>query len=82
MPEQPLGDFPNTSAAPPNPIPPGSACTSGELGRLSPELLAWALQQYSEAEIVAGLRELREKGGFELQEFRAELENVVAGSSR
>ncbi len=46
-------------------------------GKLTPELLAWARQQFSEEEIVAGLRELRETGGRELGDFIHELEQAA-----
>ena len=45
---------------------------------LAPELREWARQQFTEAEIVAELKELREKGGLELKEFLQELEDAVA----
>ena len=54
---------------------PGGAC-------LTPELRAWALQQFTEEEIVAGLQELREKGGLEFREFVQELEQVLHDSER
>jgi hypothetical protein len=38
------------------------------------DVLAWARQQFTEEEIVAGLRELRATGGLELSEFIGELE--------
>jgi hypothetical protein len=44
---------------------------------LTPEQRDWARQQFTEAEIVAGLRELREKGGKELHEFLPDLEQRV-----
>jgi hypothetical protein len=46
-------------------------------GRLTPELLEWTRQQFTEEEIVAALREMKEKGGLELREFIDELEQVV-----
>jgi hypothetical protein len=46
--------------------------------RLSPELLEWARRQFTEEEILVGLRELREKGGQELADFLPELERMVA----
>jgi len=49
-----------------------------ERTRLTPELLEWARQQFTEEEIVAGLRELREKGGLELRDFLHGLEQIVA----
>jgi hypothetical protein len=41
--------------------------------RLPPELREWALRQATEEEIVAGLKEVREKGGTELRELIHEL---------
>jgi hypothetical protein len=43
----------------------------------SPDLKDWARRQFSEQEIVAGLQELREKGGIELSEFLPELEQAA-----
>jgi hypothetical protein len=45
---------------------------------LTPECREWAIQQFTEEEIVAGLRELREQGGLELRDFLPELEKIVA----
>ncbi len=45
--------------------------------KLSPELIEWARQHFSEAEFLAGLREIREKGGLELKDFIRELEQDV-----
>jgi hypothetical protein len=42
--------------------------------RPTPELLDWARHQFSEEEIVAGLREVRTTGGLELQDFIREIE--------
>jgi hypothetical protein len=47
--------------------------------RLSPELLAWARAQFTEEELVAGLREVRETGGLQLADFLHELEREAAG---
>jgi hypothetical protein len=50
--------------------------------QLPAELREWAQNLYSPEEIaacLADLKELREKGGLELQEFLAELEQVVHG---
>ncbi len=44
--------------------------------KLTPELLEWARRQFSEEEIVAGLREVRETGGLELRDFIHELEQA------
>jgi hypothetical protein len=43
-------------------------------GKLTPELLDWARQQFSEEEIIAGLREVQQTGGLELSDFIRELE--------
>jgi hypothetical protein len=48
-----------------------------ETVRLTPELRQWALQLFTEEEILAGLRELREQGGLELRDFLPELEQIV-----
>jgi hypothetical protein len=40
--------------------------------------MEWARQQFSEEEFVAGLREIRETGGLELQDFIRELEQEAA----
>ncbi len=46
-------------------------------GKISPELLAWARQQFNEEEFIAGLREVQEKGGLELHDFIDELEREL-----
>jgi hypothetical protein len=43
------------------------------VGEVTPELLAWARQQFSEDEIAAGIREIRETGGLALADFYHEL---------
>lgn len=45
--------------------------------KVPPEVRAWALEQFSEEEIVAGLREVRETGGLELSDFIHELEQIA-----
>jgi hypothetical protein len=45
--------------------------------RLTPKLLEWARKQLNEEEIVAGLREIRQTGGLELQDFLHELEQAA-----
>jgi hypothetical protein len=45
---------------------------------LTPELLQWALEQINEEEIVAGIREIRETGGFQFNDFIDELEAIVS----
>jgi hypothetical protein len=42
-------------------------------GEVTPELLAWARQKFSEDEIAAGIREIRETGGLALADFYHEL---------
>jgi hypothetical protein len=44
---------------------------------ISPEILQWARQQFTEEEILAGLHELRETGGLELRDFIHELEEIA-----
>jgi hypothetical protein len=44
---------------------------------LTPELLDWARRQFSEEEIVAGIREIRETGGLEFRDFIEELEKAA-----
>jgi predicted amidophosphoribosyltransferase len=43
-------------------------------GKLSPELMKRARQQFSEEEFLAGLHEIQKTGGMELQDFIRELE--------
>src|SRR4051794_3488734 len=57
---------PGSTAVPAAPQPGGGPGEGPDNGKLTPELLEWARQQFTEAEIVAELRELREKGGLEL----------------
>jgi hypothetical protein len=45
--------------------------------QLTPEQLAWAREQFSEEEIVAGLREIRKTGGLELKDFISDLERLA-----
>jgi hypothetical protein len=45
--------------------------------RLTPQLRAWLLQQYTREDLLGGLLEVKEKGGLELQDFIHELEQVV-----
>ena len=45
--------------------------------RLTPELLEWARKQLNEEEIVVGLREIRQTGGLELQDFIHDLERAA-----
>ena len=46
---------------------------------LPAEVLEWARKRFTEEEIAAGLREIRETGGLKLDDFLHELEEV-AGS--
>src|SRR5205807_2213464 len=43
-------------------------------GQLTPELLDWVRQQFTDEEIRAALQELRAGGGLELRDFLDELE--------
>ena len=45
--------------------------------KVPPEIRAQALEQFSEEEIVTGLREVRETGGLELRDFIHELEEIA-----
>jgi len=45
--------------------------------KLTPEEMEWAMQQFSEEEFFAGLREIEETGGRELHEFLHELEQAA-----
>ena len=57
----------------------GSCSGAGYAGeKLPPEFLEWARQQYSEEEILAGIREVRETGGSELKDFIQEIEEILA----
>jgi hypothetical protein len=44
---------------------------------VTPELRAWLLKQYTREDLLAGLHEVKEKGGLELQDFINELEQLV-----
>jgi hypothetical protein len=43
----------------------------------TPEPRAWLLQQYTREDLLAGLHEVKEKGGLELQDFLHELEQLL-----
>jgi hypothetical protein len=63
------------------PVPPEGAPGDGTAphsGKLTPELLEWARKQFSEEEILAGLREIQQTGGLELRDFIQELEQEAA----
>jgi hypothetical protein len=65
----------NRAATPPPSANEGSTLPDG---KLSPELLEWALQQINEEEIIAGLEEIQRTGGLQLSDFIQELELLVA----
>jgi hypothetical protein len=44
----------------------------------TPEFREWALRQFTEEEVMAGLHEMKTTGGLELPEFLSELEQIVA----
>jgi hypothetical protein len=50
---------------------------TAEAVKLSPPVLDWARQQFSEEDFAAGLRELRATGGLELGDFLHELEDTA-----
>ena len=50
---------------------------AGRPGKLPPELLDWARREFSEEEILAGIREIRETGGLELKDFIDEIEDIL-----
>ena len=49
----------------------------GQPRKLTPEEMEWAMQQFSEEEILAGLRDIEKTGGRELHEFLHELEQAA-----
>src|SRR5579871_4133196 len=74
LPPAPQGVKDLTPPPPPAAAPPMSG--NGEVParrELSPELLEWARRQFSDEEILAGLRELHNGGGQELADFIGEL---------
>src|SRR2546425_4146099 len=44
---------------------------------LTPEILEWARQRFTDEEVLAGLREIRQTGGLELGDFIHELEQAA-----
>jgi hypothetical protein len=64
----------------PAPLPAGPR-TDDEISKpqkCSAEVLAWADRQFSDAEVIAGVREVRETGGLELTEFIREIDQVLS----
>jgi len=45
--------------------------------KLPPELLEWARKTFNEEEFLAGIREIRETGGLEFEDFLKELERAA-----
>ena len=43
-----------------------------------PDVLAWADRQFSDEEVIAGVREVRETGGLELKDFIREIDKVLS----
>lgn len=41
---------------------------------ITPEIMEWARQNFDEEEFIAGLRQIRETGGWQLKDFIQELE--------
>ncbi len=46
-------------------------------GKLPPDLVEWARQTFNEAEFMAGVREIRESGGLQFEEFIGDLERAA-----
>jgi hypothetical protein len=46
-------------------------------GKLPAEILEWARQQVREEDVIAGIKDIHETGGFELKDFLAELERAA-----
>jgi hypothetical protein len=45
---------------------------------VTPELLAWALSQFNEEDMLAGIREIRETGGLQLKDLLHEIDLELA----
>jgi hypothetical protein len=43
-----------------------------------PDVLAWADRQFSDEEVMAGVREIQETGGLELKDFFHEVDQVLS----
>jgi hypothetical protein len=50
--------------------------------RLTPEQRQWALEDFTAAETAAAVQEVKDKGGFEFEEFIHELEQVLDDRAR
>lgn len=46
-------------------------------GALPPDLLDWARRTFDEEEFLAGVREIRETGGIQFEDFVADLERAA-----
>ena len=51
-------------------------------GHVTPELLEWARQQFTEEEITAAIQDLRVNGGLALGDFLGELEEMVKETAK
>jgi hypothetical protein len=51
---------------------------NGATAIFTPDFLEWARTQYSDEEIIAGIREVQETGGLELKDFIQEITDIVA----
>jgi hypothetical protein len=58
------------------------AVTAVPVGKPTPEVLEWANGLFTDEEAIAGLREIRETGGFELRDFIHELDLPAAPDER
>jgi len=53
-----------------------------EITNPSAEILKWAEQQFTDEEILAGVREIRDHGDLELGDFIHELEQIASDDDR
>lgn len=58
------------------------ATSAVAVGKPTPEVREWANGLYTDEEAIAGLREIRATGGFELRDFIHELEPSAAPDER
>lgn len=75
------GTVPAKPVSEPAPLPGGPGGDAGRFeadNKCSPELLAWADRQYSDEEVTAGIREIRETGGLELTDFLQEIDTILS----
>ena len=64
----------------PNPKP--DDCPPFERHPIDPAIKEWALAQFSEEEFLAGLKEIRETGGYQIQDVLAAFDEAIANDER